>query len=49
MHFVRGLLCKNGSGLGGMYVNGTVSDNFTWCVDVRMCEDGSSLSVYVCV
>ena len=42
MHFVRGLLCKNGSGLGGMYVNGTVSDNFT----CRICEDGSSWSVY---
>ena len=38
-----GLLCKNGSGLDGVYVNGTVSDNFTWCMDVRMCEDGSSL------
>ena len=46
MHFVRGLLCKNGSGLGDVYVNGTVSDNLTWCVDVRMWEDGSSLSVY---
>ena len=27
-------------------MNGTVSDNLTWCVDVRMWEDGSSLSVY---
>ena len=34
LHFVRGLLCKNGSGLGDVYVNGTVSDNFTWYVDV---------------
>ena len=36
-------LCKNGSGLDGVYVNGAVSDSFTRCVDVRMCEDGSSL------
>ena len=35
MHFVRGLLCRrNGSGLGDVCVNGTVSDNFTWCVGV---------------